>query len=213
MPQHSKPRSLKRPRATKRPKCKLYVFSEGKNSEPEYLKSFRRIHSNNLVDIKIVEAAGVPLTIVRKAKAKVQELKKAAKKSGDSLDLEFKVWAVFDRDAHPNINAAFDEAHTAGVCIAYSNPCFEIWPYLHLVNHSAPIHRHDLQRNLNKVLPCYNPSRAKTVKADDIDKHYDTAKARAQRLANSHASVGTPMASPYTDFFELTDLIKKNGKQ
>ena len=206
-------RSIKRKAGKKKqPKLKIYAYCEGKNTEPEFLKQFSSMHGNGLVSVETVGAAGAPKTIVDSAAERKRELTKAARKSGDPLDKQFEVWAVFDRDEHPNIPQAFDKAHANNVYIAYSNPCFELWPYLHFVNHSAAIHRKILQGKLKEHITGYDENSSKVVDPKQIDSNYEVAKKRAISLKIRHEKVDSPMECPYTDVYVLLDKIKENGK-
>lgn len=194
-------------------KIKLVAVCEGQNTEPDFIDDFRLAKGNGLVDVRAIRAAGVPLTIVDKAIAEKKALAKVARRSADPIDRNFEVWAVFDRDEHPHIPAAFDKAYANGIKIAYSNPCFELWPMLHIRNQGAEIHRHDLQRALSIELPCYDADGAKVVKLADLPNNYDEAKRRAEALGRRHEEVGVPKANPYTDVYNLFDAIIENGKK
>ncbi|MGW0805458.1 RloB family protein [Nonomuraea sp. NPDC002799] len=43
------------------------------------------------------------------------------------------VWAFFDRDDHSRVKESYARAEAAGVRIAFSHPCFELWLLLHFV--------------------------------------------------------------------------------
>ncbi|MER5659654.1 RloB family protein [Streptomyces mirabilis] len=47
------------------------------------------------------------------------------------------VWCLFDRDQHRDIPTAFTRASRAGVKVAYSRPCFELWRLLHYRNYTS----------------------------------------------------------------------------
>lgn len=206
-------RGIHRKSGKKKPKIKIIAFCEGKNTEPYYLKKFVEIHGNQLVTIEPVRAAGVPKTIVDKAVLKKKELVKAARKTGDPLDKSFEVWAVFDCDEHPYIPESFEKAKGNNLKVAYSNPCFEVWLYLHKSDQSAAIHRKALGKQLQKLVPSYDPDRAKTLCPSIFtNDEYEKAKQRAQQLKTSHDSVGAGMACPYTDVYELLEVIIANGK-
>lgn len=209
------PRPLKRKSGTKAPKIKIVAFCEGQNTEPIFLKDFSLRAGNGLVLVEPIPAAGVPLTIVQKAVERKLQLERIAKKSKDPLDKAFQVWAVFDCDEHPNIPQAFDMANANNVKVAYSNPCFELWPYLHFKEQNAAIHRHDLQRALTKEISTYKPKGSKTVCLDSLKDDYEEAKKRAKSLIKQHTSSGDIelKPNPYTDAFELFDVIKDNGKE
>ena len=61
------PRSLKRRAPVRAPKRKFIIFSEGKNTEPDYFRAVRTELLGALLDLEIIDAAGVPLTIAEKA--------------------------------------------------------------------------------------------------------------------------------------------------
>ncbi|WP_084734299.1 RloB family protein [Rhodococcus sp. RD6.2] len=49
------------------------------------------------------------------------------------------VWIVVDRDDHAYLEDALRTALREGIRVAFSNPCFEVWPILHLSDHRAAI--------------------------------------------------------------------------
>ena len=110
----------------------MIVVTEGKNTEPRYLEAFKRIHVQprvgRLVEsdfrLEIISGAGVPMTVVDRAIQKRQDLQ-------GSLSREDSVWAMFDRDDHPKFEEAKRKARDNKVCLAVSNPCFEIWGIYH----------------------------------------------------------------------------------
>ena len=162
------PKSLTRTPNKKHIKQKLIVFCEGKNTEPQLIEEFKLVKGNNLVDVELVRAGGVPCTLVNKAKDKKKELDADAKKSKDPIDKMFQVWVVFDRDEHPNVDQAIKNAISNNIKLAYSNPCFEIWPILHLKNFSRHIERGDLQKLLQKEIKTYSPKNGKHLKLGDF---------------------------------------------
>ncbi|MCG6400348.1 RloB family protein [Vibrio fluvialis] len=174
------------------------------------------LYGNGLVSINCIPAAGCPVTIVDSCVTGKKNLEKIAKRSSDPLDKNFQVWAVFDRDQHPNITNAMEKARANGIKIAYSNPCFEIWPYLHFANQTASIHRHALQKKLEGVLDGYDRKSSKKIDLSLLypQCNYDDAKNRAVSLMNKHHQEATNVveANPSTNVYKLFDLIIKNGK-
>lgn len=205
-------RSLARKKGKIEPKFKIFAFCEGLNTEPKFIEDFSRENSNGLVTVTIVGAAGSPFKIVSTAVKKKEELDEIAASSGDSLDEKFEVWAVFDKDEHPKIPEAFQKAKANNIHVAYSNPCFEIWPILYFKNQTAPIHRHKLQSDLGKLIPNYNKKGSKEISYSDLPNEYAKAKSKAIALQNDHVAIGTPLGNPYTDVFMLFDKIIQNGK-
>jgi hypothetical protein len=152
-------KKLNRKLGNRSPKFKYIAICEGQNTEPEYLHEFVKDHGNGLVEIETV-TAGVPLTIVQRAVERKREYVRTAKNGFEYL---FEVWAIFDIDEHPNIPQALRQAEDNKIFVARSNPCFEIWPVLHIEFHRAYIHRHDLQKKLESLMPSYQKSKGKKI--------------------------------------------------
>ena len=206
-----KSRSTSRKLGTKSPKFLIIAVCEGKNTEPEYLKSFAKQHGNGLVEVETVAPAGAPFTIVKKAVEIKKQRDAQAKKAVDSFDGLFEVWAVFDVDEHPNIPQALDMAKANKVHTAISNPCIEIWALWHITPHCAHIHRHDLQRKLALAMPKYDSERSKQFDFEQIKHDFAVAKTRAEKQLADHEATGNPLANPSTTFYRLLDRIIENG--
>lgn len=77
------------------------------------------------------------------------------------------VYAVFDRDEHPNYTNALNHADSLGKDLKNrkkhpvvfdavpSNPCFELWLLLHFQHVSTLMHRHEVFRRVQEKLPGY----------------------------------------------------------
>jgi len=134
-PTASRPR---RRTGVRTPKKTLLVFCEGERTEPEYLTALRNepaVRETAAVDIRLAPefAGSVPDTLVRRA---TEALQKADEEDGE-ID---EVWCVFDVEwprNHPRLKEAVRDATAAGVRLAISNPCFEIWLTLHFQDQSA----------------------------------------------------------------------------
>lgn len=101
------------------------VFTEGRNSEPDYVNGLKRlshIAEDVALNLELHPEHGVPLTLVKRAveRNKDQEVDEC--------------WCIFDVEwpkNHPNLNAAVSLAQKNSVGLAISNPCFEVWLILH----------------------------------------------------------------------------------
>lgn len=69
-------RSLRRAAPTRAPKRKFVIYSEGKNTEPDYFRAVRRDLLGALVDLEVIDAAGVPMTIAEKACERAAAMKR-----------------------------------------------------------------------------------------------------------------------------------------
>ncbi|HTS40843.1 MAG TPA: RloB family protein [Xanthobacteraceae bacterium] len=206
---HPYPPLLNRRAASRNAKIKITVICEGKVTEPEYLLSLAQ-HCGALLEIMLIveRGAGVPITVVRKA----IELKSQLR-TGNSFEENDKIWVAFDRDEHPNILRALNEAEAAGVFVAYSNPCFELWLVLHYRDHDAPATRREIQRALRNLMPGYDPNRSKQVMFDQICDAVEQAENRAETLERRRQAERSPRGNPSTTVFKLTREIRRHGKK
>ena len=111
------------------------VVTEGKNTEPNYLKALRTRFQLAVENVEIHHPNGTdPITLVEKAIELRDERKKQAKKgSGVAYD---EVWVVFDLEK-PNderrmqAKQAMAIKDANNIKFAISDPCFEYWLLLH----------------------------------------------------------------------------------
>lgn len=202
-----RPRSaLKRSASTRLPRKKIIIFTEGKNTEPHYFACLVRSFEGALIELEIIEAAGVPKTIADKAVERLRTLRRAHRKS--SFEDRDVVWAVFDRDSHPLFTEAVAQCQKNGVGTAISDPCFELWLLLHLREYDAPDDRHKLQKLLAAERPEYDPNAGKKVRCSDLVHAVVEAEARAERQLARRMEEGGKFVRPYTTVYELTRQIR-----
>ena len=119
---------------------KFLIVCEGKETEPNYFKSFR-------VPKDVIDVQGFgynPSKLVERAK----ELNTQNKGEYDQ------VWCVFDRDDSPkeDFNNAIANAKRERFKVAYSNEAFELWYVLHFEFLDTGITREDYNKKLNMHL-------------------------------------------------------------
>jgi len=205
--------SLKRSTSTVDPKVEIHIVCEGSNTEPAYFDSCALYYGNGLVRILTVPGAGAPTTIVQKAKQLREELTAKRKKSKNSFDHCFRVWAVFDRDEHHNIESAINEALGSGIDVGFSNPCFELWPLLHLVNYGNQDGRHAIQKRLNAEMPEYDHESRAIIDFEMIKDLFPEALDRSRALNSAREAENCPLGCPSTNVGELVVKIVQNGKK
>lgn len=182
----------------------ILVVTEGKFTEPEYLETFARYYKNSRVKVQVHRDAGVPKTIVETAKELKAENKKEAKAQKDE-NLKFdEVWCVFDIDEHPNIPQAVDMARSNGFQLAISNPCIELWLWLHFAPQPGLRHRHDLQAMLKEQ---YLPDYDKHIDFAEMSSGYQNAVDRAKRLEKDAEEENDAGRNPTTGIWRLTQSI------
>lgn len=205
--------SLDRSTTQQLPKVELVVVCEGKNTEPEYLRECVSYYGAGTVRLRPISAAGVPLTLMRAAIAEKQTLLEKYQQSKDSFEGCFKVWAVFDRDIHPNIPQALELARIFGIEVAFSNPCFELWPLLHLEDFGAQLGRHALQSRLRSKMPGYDHRDGALIDFELIKNQFSDAYLRARRHNIAREQEGCPLDNPSTTVSVLIRKIIENGKR
>lgn len=201
-------RSLRRAAPTRSPKRKFIVYSEGKNTEPDYFRAMRRDLLGALVDIEVIHAAGVPMTIAKKACERASSMKRDRGRKS-SFEEGDQVWAVFDRDEHPQVPEALERCRASNVKVAFSDPCFELWLILHFDNFDRPDSRHQVQATLAEVCEGYDPKGNKSTDFSKLMPNVRTAEQRAELQLARRESEGQPPRRPFTTVFNLTKELRE----
>jgi hypothetical protein len=127
----------------------VLVLCSGSRTEPEYLDGLRQAYRRSGLKIRVIAKPRDPESLVRHAQ-KVLTL------DGGELD---EVWCVVDVDEF-ELDAASRLSERAGVSLAVSNPCFELWLLLHFDDcHSHVDGAADAVRRLARHLPAYDKAR------------------------------------------------------
>lgn len=181
------------------------MLCEGKNTEPQYIKGFKRWCRNPLVDVEIAPDHGVPRTLVERARDLAKEAKERARREQDDNLSYDEVWCVFDRDEHPHVDDACQMARDNDIEIALSNPCFELWLLLHFRESPGLQNRWDVVRMLKKFVPGYD----KHVDFDVYASGYEAAVVRARRLDEAARTDGEEDRNPTTGVHRMTESIRE----
>lgn len=194
-------KSLDRPVARKLPKKTIVIYCEGELTEPDYFTAMKQAFKNSMVEI--VAGVGVPLTIARKAAKEVKARKRQPFAEKDE------VWAVFDHDEHPKVSEAIDICRRGAVCVAYSNPCFELWLILHFKDYDSSVDRHKVQDYFASVCSGYDRAKSKTANFENWIDKVTEAEERAERQAQNREAERMPLGPPYTSVYKLTRSIRQ----
>ena len=196
-PARNKPEQALKPR--------VIVVTEGEKTEPQYINEFLRIHGAANVH---VEPTGFdPQAVVEKA----IELKRTANANRRGTS-RVRVWAVFDRDEHPRFEQAQQLAKKNNICVATSNPCFELWAVFHYQDYAAPIDRHKCQQLLEELCDGYHADRSKLFNDKDVIlANHDAAVQRGKRSLRERESEGDPQGNPSTSMHVLMESFRSQG--
>ena len=196
---------LRRRRATRALKGQLLIFSEGRKTEPTYFRYLGRAFGGKGRSIWLAPKPGTPQTLLKNAKS--EKKARSRRDSGASLD---EYWLVFDCDNHPYIANVFNEARDAGVQIAFSNPCIEIWFLIHFCVHNAPSSADDVARELKKHCKSYKDG-MKYFDYSELDNKIDDAVKNAKILCLARQKEGHDYGNPCTTIFKLVQIIRESG--
>jgi hypothetical protein len=201
---------LRRGKAKRPPNRRFIIYREGESTEPAYFAALKRILRYHLIDIE-TNPVGVPMTTAERAvtRARQEGLAKGSKKPTDSFVERDQVWAVFDRDEHPRFSDAVALCESKGVGVGRSNPCFELWLILHIIDHDAPDDRHQIASRLRELHPEYDPHGSKLCQWEVLIPAVESAEKRAERLLASRKQEGAPYGRPSTTVGLLTAAIRE----
>ena len=198
MPRTPKPSGSLKRRVASRPERKTVVlFTEGTKSEPNYFEAVQRLPAvQQKTAITIDARHGVPITLVEAA---------AARASDPEID---EVWCVFDIECpqpHPRIRESPALARGAGVLLAVSNPCFELWLLLHECDRSAPVTTRDAESDSRHI----EGRPGKAIDGGSYMPRIPQAVARARALDVKHDADGTnyPNDNPSSTVYHLLESV------
>ncbi|MBL4884189.1 MAG: RloB domain-containing protein [Planctomycetaceae bacterium] len=207
-PKRNRDRKPARGKPYRDPKPISLIITEGENTEPEYLSGFKKVYKNSRVDIEFGgEGVTAPMSLVQRAKEKKKAAEKQAKREKDDNLKYDEVWCVFDVDEHLKIPDAKQMARDNDIKFVISNPCFEIWLWLHFAEQPGIQDRHKLQKKMKKHISKYD----KHVNYADYQDGYEKAVKRAQRLSEDAFSDKEEEVNPSTSVWILTENIRENA--
>ena len=203
---------LRRRKYAREPKRRFLIYCEGANTEIRYFEALNRVVAHALISVEAIGPAGVPYTLAQTAVERASDLglTKRARRRLDSFEERDEVWAVFDRDEHPNYREAIQLCEQKGVGVACSNPCFEVWLILHFADHDRPDSRREVQRRLRALCPEYDPDKGKCPDCSVLAGVVADAERRAEaQLARRTAEAGAALGPPHTMVWRLTRSIRQ----
>ena len=201
---------MRRHKTQREPKRRFTLFCEGQNTEPAYFSALKRAWAGTLIIVESKPGVGVPKTIATQAVeyARSEGLAKSSRRKKSSFERKDEVWAVFDRDNHPNFDEAVRDCLDNGVGVARSNPCFELWLILHESDYDKPDSSNNIQRALEGLRPEYDRRRGKIPDCDEMVTRVESAEGRGNVLVERREQEGKPYGNPSTTVGKLTRAIR-----
>jgi hypothetical protein len=210
MARNSKARSsrdLRRCVRNRRSYDRVLIVCEGEKTECNYLDEIRQIARIPSAHIQVIPSGlGTdPRSVVKSAEAVFESKGKGFER----------IYAVFDRDDHPEYANAIhmacakdkklksDEKQPVRFEAIVSVPCFELWLLLHFSDVWSPIHRDTVLARLRTHVTVYKkglPNLFELTRAN-----LEAATSRAKTLKQTNQRI--PGEVPYTDVHELVDFL------
>ena len=213
-------RDIRRRSPTRKPKRRILIVCEGRETEPGYFNAFKNEVRNERVKIRRedrlpldkieIKTKNTPIRIVQFAIEQKKEAQEDAVRQRDENLCWDEVWGVFDIDEHAHIDKVRKLAQKHGIELAISNPCFELWELLHFQDQHGHIERQSARTTLRRYLPEYD----KLIDSSSFSKlyaGYDGALKRANALDHEATLHKEPGRNPTTGVYRLTESIKLEG--
>ena len=201
-------RSLSRKPPKLEPLHGIYVYCEGRITEPEYIRAYYTHFCTKkkvvLFPVKVGE--GNPKTLVEKCTQKFNELKKSAKRDSYEKNTVL-AWVEIEEQYH--IEEAIRLAKGIGIEVAISNPCFEVYGLMHETVYDKPLTRFEAQELLASLMPGYHHKHAPrfnwawcSSKVECAIQHSTLARKRREEEGTSF-----PKRNPSSDFHRLLNSL------
>lgn len=125
------------------------IVTEGKKTEPMYFSGLRNYINNKYgraIDVEYpkIDIAGEGRGTVKLVEEAIRLVARAKKKYSQ-------VWIVFDKDDFSDFDEAIDLAEKNGYKVAWSNPSFEYWIYLHFQYSTSILCSDDWINRISKI--------------------------------------------------------------
>ncbi|XKK39979.1 RloB family protein [Nocardiopsis sp. ARC36] len=163
------------------------------------------------VSIDVGDKHGEPYGLVLAAQKRQGSAPKRRRDQGTEYD---EVWCVIDVEAprpHDSLDSAIRLARHSGIEIAFANPCFELWLYLHQREPSGYLETDEAIAKMKGLGCCY------TGRKDFDPEHFlgqpqQDAIRRAELLEKRHEDVLHPRdKNPWTDIHRLVRGLLDQG--
>jgi hypothetical protein len=198
---------LRRRHGNRQERQRFLIYCEGSVTEDLYFNELRRELRAATVSIKLGRHHGEPYQLVEEA---IEHQRRAPQRAEDRYETYDQVWCVFDVEAprsHPRLRDATRLADRHDVRCAISNPCFELWLYLHFRPHNRYVTTEEMCRLLEGCKCGYSRA-SKRFNFTTLHQRRATAHERARKLHERHAS--TPdivRCNPWTSVDTLVDEL------
>ncbi len=199
-----------RRKPTRNPKVRFTLFCEGRKTEPQYFKALRSQYNGSLVSIQFGDKGRAPITLAEKALkfAKSTRATKGGRGRRNLFEEHDEVWVVFDRDEHERFDEAVSLCEANRIGVARSNPCFEVWLILHMVDYGRQDDRHRVKDEFHRLLSEHRRELPGNAGFESLMTAIEAAEERGEKLNQRRRAEGNPYGRPSTTVGELTRAIR-----
>ena len=120
---------------------------------------------------------------------------------------------MFDRDEHERFDEAVSLCKMNGIGVARSNPCFEVWLILHMVDYDRQDDRHRVKDEFQRLVLEHGLELAGNALFEKLMATIEDAEERADKLKRRREEEGQPYGRPSTTVGELTKAIRRAGNR
>ena len=187
----------------------IHIFHNGEVAEVNYFQDFKHFLAGQDAKVNVVNYCNqtkgkAPWQVIEQAiNFKISE--KISKQDADQI------WCVFDIDNFlkqdkKSFTKALEKAKKNNINIAWSNPCFELWPMLHFELIETAISAQDCQKKLKVFFKRIGVDYKKNCEGL-FSKLFDkqtTATSRAKKISKER----DPKINPSTTVFRLVEELK-----
>lgn len=196
-------RSLNRSVLIRPLKTKIFIFSEGVNTEPGYFLSYEKALTSIALEIVCENGSGGadPSHLLKLAKSKRNDIRR--RRYPNPKD---QVWLVFDRDDHKYADEVLETCESLDIGTAFSDPCFELWLLLHHNLYEKDADRKEVQKACEDACEGYDCSAGKKPDYKLLMPKVEAAERRALELIARLQSDGR--LTPLTTVYKLTQAMR-----
>ena len=179
-------------------------------TEPGYFDDLRVLYRISRLSLETVGMGSGPKKVTEEA---VRHYRDNCKKlSRGKAPFSDQIWAVFDKDEHPDFESSIKRCEDVGIGAAYSNPCFELWLILHDCNMDRPLTRHDAQRICRERHLFAAGSEKRTSPGLVDNERVLLAEKRAVTQLRKRGEENLRYGPPSTNVGSLTTMLRSSGK-
>ena len=190
----------------RRPLPRMIIVTDDSENAPRYFACLHR-HVSSHVVIKAVPVGKGPDHVLLEARAQQEQLSDEQGASDDTQDM---VWMLLDmehtEDRREAANRVAEIGRAKGIKVALSDPCFELWILLHLVNTGRMFNTcKDVWHDLQKQWEAKFKSRPDSKASLDYQRIIGDRGTAAKRAEQQHKSGGRS----YTEIYRLIGEIER----